>query len=90
MTENTYLRWLSGATRSIYWHDSAVMAELEEAIGNGAVGVTTNPFLVNATLRANPSDWRSRGVSAAGTSEGDARAEHLICQVAGHIAARVA
>ena len=90
MTENTYLRWLSGATRSIYWHDSAVMAELEEAIGNGAVGVTTNPFLVNATLRANPADWRSRGVSAAGTSEGDARAEHLICQVAGHIAARVA
>lgn len=90
MTENKYLRWLSGETASLYWHDSAVIAELNEAIGNGAVGVTTNPFLANATLRAQPDFWRAQGVATKGLPEGDARAEYLIGQVAGFIARKVA
>ena len=90
MTENKYLRWLSGETPTIYWHDSAVIAELDEAIANGAVGVTTNPFLINATLRAQPDFWRTQGIDTAAIPEGDRRAEHLIGQVAGFIARKVA
>ena len=81
MTENKFLKWLSAETQSIYWHDSAIMAELDEAIANGAVGVTTNPFLVNATLQAEPDFWIDKGVQSAALAEGDARAEGLIRQV---------
>lgn len=90
MSENQYLRWLSSSTPSIYWHDSAIIEELDAAIDNGAVGVTTNPFLVNATLRANPGYWRLRGVASGNTPEGDERAEELIRQVASFIARKVA
>ena len=89
MSENQFLRWLSSATSSIYWHDSAVIDELDAAIGNGAVGVTTNPFLVNATLRAKPDFWKQQGITA-DAPEGDARAEDLIRQVASHIARKMA
>ena len=63
MIANSYLRWLSASTPSIYWHDSAMISELDEAIVNGAVGVTTNPFLVNATLRTMPGYWLQQAVS---------------------------
>ena len=35
MIANSYLRWLSASTPSIYWHDSAMISELDEAIANG-------------------------------------------------------
>ena len=54
-----YLRWLS-ATRSEWWHDSADPKEIETAIANGAVGATTNPFLINKTLSENADYWRER------------------------------
>ena len=41
MSENKFLKWMTSETQSIYWHDSAVIDELEVAIKNGAVGVTT-------------------------------------------------
>ncbi len=90
MTVNRYLRWLSSETQTIYWHDSAVISELETALANGAVGTTTNPFLVQATLSSQPAFWQSAGVSAADIPEGDARAEYLIRQVSGYIAGRAA
>ncbi|MBO5408276.1 MAG: hypothetical protein J6A61_02585 [Clostridia bacterium] len=40
---NKYLKWLS-STESIYWNDSLVSFELEEAICSGATGATSNPF----------------------------------------------
>lgn len=89
MPENRYLRWLTTETQSIYWHDSAIIDELDSAIGNGAVGVTTNPFLVQATLRSQPDFWKQQGISAVTTPEGDQRAEHLITQVAAFIARKV-
>lgn len=60
MSEHTYLRWLSSKTASIYWHDSAVRSEQIEAFSNGAVGMTTNPFLVNSTLTSDRAFWRDR------------------------------
>ena len=89
MIANSYLRWLSASTPSIYWHDSAMISELDEAIVNGAVGVTTNPFLVNATLRTMPGYWLQQAVSVDASLDGDARAESLIRQVTGVIGAKV-
>ena len=89
MTENQYLRWLSRETPSVYWHDSAIIEELDEAISNGAVGVTTNPFLAQATLRAQPDFWKNQGITAMSEAEGDRRAEYLIAQVAAVIAQKV-
>ena len=89
MIENTYLRWLAGETPSIYWHDSAMIDEVDAAISNGAVGVTTNPFLAQATLRSQPDFWKNQGISTVSVAEGDLRAEYLITQVAAMIARKV-
>ena len=86
MAENRYLRWLSSLTDAIYWHDSAVVEELDEAIENGAVGQTTNPFLIASTLRARPDFWRSVLPGVPDDVQGDARAEEWIAQVAGWFA----
>lgn len=86
MAENKYLKWLSGNTASVYWHDSAIVEELEEAIGNGAVGMTTNPFLIASTLKAQPDFWRSVLPGVPEDIQGDARAEEWIAQVTGWLA----
>ena len=59
MAENRYLKWLSSQTKSVYWHDSAIVEELDAAMENGAVGMTTNPFLIAATLKAKTEFWKS-------------------------------
>ena len=53
VSQSPYLQWLTSQTQSLYWHDSAVIDEQQIAFANGAVGVTTNPFLINASLRTN-------------------------------------
>ena len=60
MAENKYLKWLSSETKSIFWHDSARREEQLESFENGAMGMTTNPFLINATLNADRAFWADR------------------------------
>ena len=86
MAENRYLRWLSSETASVYWHDSAIVGELDEAMANGAVGMTTNPFLIAATLKAQPEFWRSVLLPMSDSLRGDARAEEWIARVTGWLA----
>ncbi|MBQ6120564.1 MAG: hypothetical protein IJI59_02360, partial [Clostridia bacterium] len=86
MAENRYLKWLSSETASVYWHDSAVVEELDDAMENGAVGMTTNPFLIAATLKARPEFWRSQLPPMPGSLRGDARAEEWIARVTGWLA----
>ncbi len=81
MNENRYLRWLTEKTPSIYWHDSAVRSEQLEAFSNGAVGMTTNPFLINATLAGDREFWRDRLKELPGDLSGDAKVEALIRSV---------
>lgn len=57
MSENAYLKWLS-STASCWWTDSAVLEEMDEAIANGATGVTTNPLLIKRSLFGNTPFWR--------------------------------
>lgn len=86
MAENRYLQWLSSETASVYWHDSAIVEELDAAIANGAVGMTTNPFLIASTLKAQPDFWRGVLPGVPSNVQGDARAEEWIAQVTGWLA----
>jgi transaldolase len=58
MQNGTYLKWVIDNTQMKWWHDSADPAELDLGLERGAVGVTTNPFLTNATLAKNKTVWR--------------------------------
>lgn len=58
MSETNYLTWLSNSTKTAWWHDSGDPKELEQALKNGAVGVTTNPVLCARALAANKDYWR--------------------------------
>lgn len=53
-----YLQWLTKETPTRFWNDSAIPAEIETAIQNGATGVTTNPVLTYKTLQAVPEFWQ--------------------------------
>ena len=53
-----YLQWLNKETPTRFWHDSAIPAEIDEAIQNGALGVTTNPVLSFKSLQAVPEFWQ--------------------------------
>lgn len=59
MKENKYLQWLS-STESIYWNDSAQTATMTDAFKNGAVGATTNPFLVHMAMKNETSFWEEK------------------------------
>ncbi|MBU9745370.1 transaldolase family protein [Lachnospiraceae bacterium ASD3451] len=89
MGQNEYLRWLSSETPSIYWHDSANLTAIEEAIRNGATGVTTNPFLVQDTLAGSPDDWEEDMAAVKTLPPGPEKAEAKIAAVAGRIAKRM-
>lgn len=86
MSEHKYLRWLSGQTQSIYWHDSAVRAEQVDAFSNGAVGMTTNPFLINSTLHSDTAFWRDRLAKLPDGLTGDEKVQSLIRCVTGYYA----
>ncbi|MDL2236393.1 transaldolase family protein [Christensenellaceae bacterium OttesenSCG-928-K19] len=86
MSDNKYLKWLAENTQSVYWHDSAILSELEDAMANGATGVTTNPFLVNGTLAARPQDWAEQLAGVQKGLKGDEKVEALIGAVTKHIA----
>ena len=45
MVTNQYLKWLS-QTDGYWWTDTADYATMDEAIENGATGVTTNPSII--------------------------------------------
>ena len=57
MAEQNYLQWLSKETPTQWWHDSADLDELQAALENSAVGVTTNPVLVATALHSQPQQW---------------------------------
>lgn len=58
MNGMTYLQWLAAGTPTAWWHDSGDPAELDRALADGAVGVTTNPVLAATAIAANRERWR--------------------------------
>lgn len=57
MGNEDYFDWLTGNTKTVWWHDSADPAELDSGLRRHAVGVTTNPYLSNLALRKNGNLW---------------------------------
>ena len=82
-----YLQWLASETQTIWWHDSANQDEQARAFGWGAVGMTTNPFLVNQTLASLPEDWQNQLASLDPSLQGEEKVLALIKAVTGHYAA---
>ena len=76
MVTNPYLKALSESA-GFWWTDTAEFHTMDEAIENGATGVTTNPILVKKSLYAFPDFWRPYLKSAEGLT-GDAKAEEII------------
>ena len=76
MVTNPYLKALSESA-GYWWTDTAEMDTMDEAIENGATGVTTNPILIKKSLYGNPEYWRPYLESAKGLS-GDEKAEEIL------------
>ena len=53
-----FLKWVASDTTTSWWHDSADPDEIKASLANGAVGITTNPVLIAASLGAKPELWR--------------------------------
>jgi len=84
MVTNQYLKWLGG-TASFWWNDSAVLKGMDQAIENGATGVTTNPPLVRRALFADPGFWRPYLQAAKGLKKAE-KIEEIIRLVTVEIA----
>lgn len=84
-----YLQWLTQETPTKFWHDSAIPAEIDAAIKNGAVGVTTNPVLTYKTLQAVPEFWQSEVDKIPQDLRPEERAETLLKMVACYAAGKV-
>ncbi len=57
---NTPLYKMATTTDTDYWNDSCSIEELKYAIGNGAVGATTNPVIVYNVLKKEFNLWKDR------------------------------
>lgn len=77
-----YLEWLSQDTATRWWHDSAIPSEIDQAIANGALGVTTNPVLTYKSLQAVPDFWQPEVDRIPGHLSPEQRAEELLKIVA--------
>lgn len=84
MVTNEYLKWLS-ETASFWWNDSAEYDGMDQAIENGATGVTTNPLLIKRSLYAKPDFWRPYLQSAKNLT-GEEKTEEILRQVTVQIA----
>lgn len=83
-----YLEWLSTETATKWWHDSAIPSEIDEAIENGALGVTTNPVLTYKSLQAVPEFWQPQVDEIPQSLPGAERAEALLELIAKHAASK--
>jgi len=83
-----YLQWLTQNTPTRFWHDSAIPAEMDAAIENGALGVTTNPVLTYKTLQAVPDFWQPMVDQIPGDLSPAEHAEALLQMVATYAAGK--
>jgi transaldolase len=83
-----YLQWMTTETPTKFWHDSAIPSEIDEAIENGALGVTTNPVLTYKTLQAVPEFWQPEVDKIPNDIKPEERAEELLRIVATYAAGK--
>ncbi len=89
MDKRNYLQWLTEDTPTRWWHDSAIPDEIESAVRNGALGVTTNPVLTYKTLQARPEYWKKLVEAIPASVAHERRAEACLEAVATRAAGMV-
>jgi len=90
MTHTGYLQWAIENTKTVWWHDSAELAELDRGIERGAVGATTNPFLSNLALSRHKDEWSEQIEAVLSRNpEPETKAESLMQIAITHAAARL-
>ncbi len=89
MSNNKYLQWSYKDTQADWWHDSAIVEELEDAIANGAVGLTTNPLLIKLSLFAKPDFWRPMLKDIPASLSPTAKAEEIARIITTHLAGKL-
>jgi transaldolase len=90
MKQAGYLSWAINNTKTVWWHDSAEPTELKRGIQRGAIGATTNPFLLHLALSRNRSTWARQIKDVLSEDlEPDARAERLMGIVIRHAASQL-
>lgn len=88
MSENLFMKAMS-KTASVYWHDSGKLSEIDEAISNGAVSITLNPFLTYSALESDLLMWREKASEISENYSGDKKAEELTKLVVGYYAEKL-
>jgi len=58
--KQTYLQTMTQTTPTIFWNDSCVVSELQNAVANGATGATSNPPLVLKAVQQEAAKWNPR------------------------------
>ncbi len=86
METNPYMQWLAQETPTVWWNDSAILTEQEQAYTNGATGMTTNPVLVSGALYGDKEMWEKKTSGVEKSLTGDAKALALIHAVTGFYA----
>src|SRR5664279_1042616 len=89
MSKNRYLQWSYNETQADWWHDSAIIEELDDAIANGAVGLTTNPLLIKLSLFAKPDVWRPMLKDIPASLTPTQKAEEIARVITTHLAAKL-
>ena len=77
---------MSSETRTEWWNDSGDPDEVRAAMGNGAAGVTLNPFLVKLALYAKREYWAPKLGAVLDWASGPAKAEEIARIVTSEIA----
>jgi len=78
MNSNVYLKWMAENTETDWSNDSAVLTELDVALGAGATGCTSNPPLTFQTLMHSSEIFDQELLQRAAGLDGDQRAVALI------------
>ncbi len=86
MADESFLKWMSSETPTEWWNDSGDPDEVRAAIGNGAAGVTLNPFLVKLALDARRDFWTPKLGGVLDWPGGAAKAEEIVRIVSSEIA----
>jgi transaldolase len=89
MAKHEYLAWMARNTPTQYCNDSAIMAEIEDALESGAIGCTSNPPLTYLALTGEPDTYRAAITAIPAAAKDDDRVVELLGVVVRNIATRL-
>lgn len=89
MIKHEYLYWMTQNTPSRWCNDSAILDDLESALGSGAIGCTSNPPLTYEALTTRPELYKEEIAKIPAHLSGDDRVVELLGVAVRPISARL-